>query len=62
MGRNPLRPEARILTSNGHYRVAPDETAVACWCETSVLAIPTAVFHEGRTLSCGREGCREMVP
>lgn len=32
---------------------------VSCWCDESIVLVPTEVFDEGRTLSCGRATCKE---
>lgn len=31
--------------------------AVACWCESTVLMVPTSEFRAGRTGCCGRTSC-----
>lgn len=52
------KANARQAAYKARQRVVRiDDLAVTCYCEAEIVHVPRAVILEGRTETCGREGC-----
>jgi hypothetical protein len=56
----PTGTEPGARTEVNRMRGLPDgRFPCACWCEAGYVVVSHADLLDGRTYSCGREGCTE---